>query len=112
MPCANLLTGSIITGMAAKNPRPRLVGPVSRRLKVARTSANLSRRALAELVGMSVRAVNYYENPNYAGLRKPIYMERWAEVCGRDYEEIAGPATRPLARSGWSSQTPALALTG
>lgn len=88
----------------------RLTGPVSKRLHTARTSTGLSRKALAELVGMSERAVNYYENPDYPGLRKPIYLRRWAEVCGYTYEEIAGRPGRELARSGCISRTPAYAL--
>lgn len=107
-----MLSGSILVAMAAKNPRPRLIGPMSRRLRAARNHAGLTRLELAERIGLSVRAVNYYEDPKYARARKPYIVRSWAEACGRDHEEIWGAVGRELPRSGCISQTPALALTG
>lgn len=98
--------------MPKQTHRPRLIGPMSRRLRAARTTAGLSRRELAEQIGVSLRAVNYYEDPNYARARKPYIVRDWAEACGRDYEEIWGAPGRELARSGCVSQTPAYALVG
>ena len=98
--------------MPTKNPRPRLIGPMSRRLKAARVAAGLSRRQLAEQIDISVRAVNYYESPSYGRARKSYIVRDWAEACGRDFEEIWGAPGRELARSGCTSQTPAYALTG
>lgn len=83
---------------------------MSRRLHVAREEAGYSRRALADLLGISERAVNYYEDPKYARARKPIVVRAWAQACGREYEEIWGIAGRELPRSGCISRTPAHAL--
>jgi transcriptional regulator with XRE-family HTH domain len=104
-----LLSGCILSRMAHTNHRPRLIGPMSRRLRAARDYAGLSRRELAELIGISLRAVNYYENPDYARGRKSIVVRAWADACGRDFEEIWGVAGRELPRSGCVSRTPALA---
>lgn len=82
---------------------------MSRRLHDARVEAGLSRRALADLVGISERTVNYYENPAYSGKRKPIVIRAWAEVTGRQLEEVFGPAGRPFSRLGWLNGTPATA---
>lgn len=79
----------------------RLTGPMSRRLHDARVDAGLSRRALAELVGISERTVNYYEDSTYSGKRKPIVLRAWADVTGRRIEEVSGPSDRPLLRTGW-----------
>lgn len=94
--------------MATTTTRPkRLVGPMSRRLKAARTTAGLSRKALAERIGVSERAVNYYEDPKYARARKSYIVREWAEACGRDFEDIWGRAGQETARTGWSSGTAA-----
>lgn len=80
---------------------------MSRRLHDARVGAELSRRALAEAVGISERAVNYYEDPGYAGARKMVYVRAWAQATGYDFEELWGTDQQPLARTGWFSAIPA-----
>lgn len=85
---------------------------MSTRLRTAREGAGLTQKQIAMTLGLALKTVNNYENPNYTGARKPIVVRAWAELCDRRFEEIWGTARRPLARSGWSSQTPALALTG
>lgn len=87
--------------------RPRLHGPMSKRLRDAREAAGFSRPKLAEAIGVSERAINYYENPNYMGRRKSAYVKAWAAACGRDFEEIWGPPDHPLARTGWLRPTAA-----
>lgn len=85
--------------------RRRLRGVMSKRLQDARVEAGLSRKALAELIGLSERAVNYYEDPSYGRARKPYIVRAWAEATERDFEELWGPPDRPLDRSGWLGQT-------
>jgi DNA-binding XRE family transcriptional regulator len=68
--------------------RKRLTGPTSGRLLSARNEAGLSRKALADLIGISERAVAYYEDHTYARARKPIVVRAWAEACGRTFEEL------------------------
>ena len=86
----------------------RLVGPMSRRLHDARIGANLSRRELAKMTGLSERIINYYESPQYARARKPTFVRAWADATGRTFEEIWGTASeQPSRRFGCSSGTPA-----
>lgn len=79
---------------------------MSRRLLDARTEAGLSRKALAALIGVSERAVNYYEDPAYGRARKVYIVRAWAEATGREIEELWGPSEQPFSRSGWLSHNP------
>ena len=89
--------------------KKRLTGPMSRRLRLARIDAGLSRRALSELIGISERAVNYYEDPSYARARKPYIVRAWAEATGRKFEDIWGTTERGIGRTGWLRETAGLA---
>ena len=92
--------------MSTQHPsKRRLTGPMSRRLRLARIDAGLSRRALSKLVGISERAVNYYEDPSYARARKPIVVRAWAQATGRQFEEIWGTTEQGIGRTGWLSET-------
>lgn len=83
---------------------------MSARLRAAREGAGLTQQQIADATGASLKTVNNYENPKYLGAKKLYILRDWAELCGRNIEEITGPARRPLARSGCTSQTPAYAL--
>lgn len=85
---------------------------MSARLRAAREGAGLTQQQIADELGVALKTVNNYENPNYVGAKKAYVVRAWAELCGRNFEEIWGSVRRPLPRSGWSSETPALAATG
>lgn len=88
--------------------KTRLTGPMSLRLRDARITAGMSRRELAEVVGMSERAVNYYEDRNYSRARKSSLVNLWAQATGRTFEELWGAASeQPILRTGWSRRTAA-----
>lgn len=87
--------------------RVALRGTMSQRLKVSRNIAGLSIRQMAEATGMSKRAVAYYEDPDYTGNRKAVYVRAWAQACARDFEELWGTKEQPLARTGWLRATAA-----
>lgn len=72
-------------------------------------AAGLTQQDVANALGIALKTVNNYENPNYAGARKALVVRAWAALCGRGFEEIWGAAGRELARSGCTSQTPAYA---
>lgn len=91
--------------MTTTTPK-RLRGPMSRRLHDARVEAGLSRKALAALIDVSERAVNYYENPLYTGKRKPIVVKAWAEATGRTPEELSGPPGQELSRRACNGGSP------
>jgi transcriptional regulator with XRE-family HTH domain len=96
--------------MPTTTTRKRLTGPMSRRLLSARNEAGLSRKALADHIGISERAVAYYEDPKYGRARKPIVVRAWAEACGHEFEEVWGAASKqPILRSGWLGATADLA---
>lgn len=85
---------------------------MSKRLRTAREDTGLSRRAFAELIGVSERTVNYYEDAKYFGKRKPIVVRAWAEACGRDFAEIWGaptPSDQGIARTRCRVQSPVAA---
>ena len=82
---------------------------MSLRLRNARIHASLSVKALHQATGISIRAINYYEDPHYTGARKLTYVKAWAEATGRDFEELWGTSDKPLNRSGWLRQTADLA---
>lgn len=87
----------------------RLTGPMSLRLRNARIQAGLSVKSLHLLTGISIRAINYYEDPRYSGARKSLAVKAWADATGRDFEELFGTPERPLARTGWLRPTADLA---
>lgn len=82
---------------------------MSQRLRTARVAAGLTQQQLADAIGASLKTVNNYENPNYAGARKPYVVREWAELTSHTFEQIWGRPGRELPRSGWASQTAALA---
>lgn len=61
------------------------------------------------LLGVHLKTVNNYENPNYHGARKSYVVKAWAEACGRDFIEIWGASRQGISRTGWLDQTAALA---
>jgi len=71
---------------------------MSARLHAARVTAGLSRRALADLIDVSERLVNYYESPDYTRARKKGYVRAWAEATGHTFEELWGPAGKEISR--------------
>lgn len=89
---------------------------MSRRLRIAREDAGITRPALATLIGISLRAVNYYEDPSYARARKEIVVRAWADACGREFKELWGNASdQPWRQTGCMSESPApdvLSLAG
>jgi transcriptional regulator with XRE-family HTH domain len=91
--------------------RSKLKGPMSARLHAARIEAGLSRRALADLIDVSERLVNYYEDTNYARGRKRGYVRRWAEATGRSFEELWGAAGQEISNRTCNGRTSSPFLT-
>lgn len=90
----------------------RLTGPMSKRLRAAREDALLTQQQLADLIGMSLKSVNNYENPLYEGARKAVYVREWARVTGREFKHIWGartPSDQGIARTRCRVQTPVAA---
>lgn len=107
VPLRKLAYGCKLASMPTTEPK-RLIGPMSRRLRDARTGAGLSRRELAKRTGLAERTINYYESPKYARARKASFVQTWATACGRTFEEIWGTASeQPSRRFGCSSRTAA-----
>lgn len=92
--------------MTTRTRSKRLSGPMSARLRQARTEAGLSQQHVATAIGVVLKTVNNYENPNYAGARKRYVVKEWAELCGREFEELWGTRRQPLDRTGWFSPKP------
>jgi transcriptional regulator with XRE-family HTH domain len=85
---------------------------MSKRLRAAREDANLTQRQLGELIGMSLKSVNNYENPLYAGHRKAVYVREWARVTGREFADIWGsrtPRDQRIASTRCRMQSPVAA---
>lgn len=66
----------------------RLEGTMSQRLRTSREEAGYTQQALADLIGTCLKTIHNYENRSYAGARKKIVVGRWAELTGRDFEEL------------------------
>lgn len=86
--------------------RPRLTGTMSQRLRQAREAAGLTQQDVARLVGTALKTVSNYENPTYTGARKAYIVREWAEVTGRNFEELWGSSSQPLVRTGWLNRKP------
>lgn len=85
---------------------------MSQRLRTARVGVGLTQQDVADQTGMSLKSVNNYENPNYTGARKAIYVRAWAELCGRQFKEIWGtptPSDQGIARTRCRVQSPVAA---
>lgn len=94
--------------MATSTPtRRRLTGPMSQRLRTARMALGLTQQDVADQLDISLKTVNNYENPNYAGARKALVVRAWASLCDRQFKELWGTSHQPISRTGWSSETAA-----
>lgn len=82
---------------------------MSKRLRAAREEARFTQQQLAAVLGVHLKTVNNYENPNYAGARKSYVVKAWAEVCGRDFEDCWGASQHGISRTGWLRQSAELA---
>lgn len=71
-------------------PGRRAKMPYNFTLKAARQRATLSQRQIGDLLGVTTKTVQNWEN-NSVRIR-PVYLKAWANICGVSVDDIFLPS--------------------